>query len=76
MRQRIEPRMKTSDPLEQPCISKDGRHFLPVVFYRRRPQDLFIKSYWAECVRCNALAGPFPDPGIARMIVLMIESRP
>lgn len=37
-----------------------------VVVYRRRAKDLFRKSYWVRCWRCDLRDGPFWDEGQAK----------
>ncbi len=54
-------------------MSVAENHFMPVVFYRRRWRDWFMKSYWAECVRCGKKLGPMPYPGVARLAAEMAE---
>lgn len=50
-------------------VRKYGKHG-PTVIYRRRWQDLFLKSYWVFCWGCDDKWGPFPDK---RLALLMAE---
>jgi hypothetical protein len=44
----------------------DSPRHLTCVIYRRRIVDLFRKTYWVRCWKCESLyLGPFWDRGIA-----------